>query len=222
MGQIIKILSIESVTHDVRRIVAEKPPMLAYAPGQAVDISINKPGWEQELRAFTFTSLPEDDHIEFTIKTYPSHNGVTNQLLTLASGDELIIHDVFGDISYKGEGVFIAGGAGVTPFIAILKQLERDGHIGNNKLIFANKTKSDIILEEKFRELLGDNVINILSNEDIAGYEHGFISAELIKKYAGENTSYFYLCGPDPMMNAVEQQLALLGVASSAIVREGF
>jgi predicted ferric reductase len=39
---------------------------------------------------------------------------------------ELIIRDVWGAIEYKGEGVFIAGGAGVTPFIAILRQLQAD------------------------------------------------------------------------------------------------
>ena len=222
MRQIVKIISIESLTHDVRRVVVEKPPMLAYTPGQAVDISINKPGWEQELRAFTFTSLPEDDHIEFTIKTYPPHNGVTNQLLSLGSGDELIIHDVFGDISYKGEGIFIAGGAGVTPFLAILKQLERENKVGNNKLIFANKTKADIILENKFRALLGENFINVLSNEEVDGYEHGFISAELIKQYGGDHSEFFYLCGPDPMMQAVENHLAALGIAGDRIVKEAF
>jgi predicted ferric reductase len=44
----------------------------------------------------------------------------------LKHGDELIIRDVWGAIEYKGEGVFIAGGAGVTPFIAILRQLQAD------------------------------------------------------------------------------------------------
>lgn len=87
-------------------------------PGQAVDISINKPGWEEKLRAFTFTSLPKDEYIEFTIKTYPTHEGVTQQLLLLNKEDEIIIHDVFGSITYKGEGIFVAGGAGITPFIS--------------------------------------------------------------------------------------------------------
>jgi ferredoxin-NADP reductase len=42
---------------------------------------------------------------------------------------------MFGAIEYKGEGVFIAGGAGVTPFIAILRQLQAENKIANNKLI---------------------------------------------------------------------------------------
>lgn len=218
----VKIISIERLTHDVLKIVAEKPAAINYQPGQAVDISINKPGWEQELRAFTFTSLPDEERLEFTIKTYPSHNGVTKQLLSLDKGDELLIHDAFGDITYKGEGIFIAGGAGVTPFIAILKQLEKENKIGNNKLIFANKTKADIILEDKFHKLLGDNFINILSEEKIADYEHGFISAELIKKYTNEYAKYFYLCGPEPMMQAVEKHLFSLGIADRFIVKEAF
>lgn len=218
----VKITAIEHLTHDVMRIVAEKPASINYLPGQAVDVSINKQGWEQELRAFTFTSLPHDEHIEFTIKTYPAHNGVTQQLRLLHQGDRLIIHDVFGDITYKGEGVFIAGGAGVTPFIAIFKQLEKENKIGNNKLIFANKTKADIILEDKFQQLLGDNFINILSDEKTEKYENGYISADLIKKHTDERTKYFYLCGPEPMMQAVEKQLSALGIAASFIVKEAF
>lgn len=218
----VKIISIEHLTHNVLKIVAEKPTTINYQPGQAVDISINKRNWEQELRAFTFTSLPDDEYIEFTIKTYPSHHGVTAQLLSLNKGDELLIHDVFGDITYKGEGIFIAGGAGVTPFISILKQLEKENRIGNNKLIFANKTKADIILEDKFRQLLGDNFINILSHENIANYEYGFISADLIKKHTNEHSQYLYLCGPEPMMQAVEKHLSSLGISESFIVKEAF
>jgi len=218
----VKILDITHLTHDVVKVVAEKPATLNYQSGQAVDISINKANWEQELRAFTFTSLPDDGYIEFAIKTYPTHNGVTQQLLLLNKGDELLIHDVFGDITYKDEGIFIAGGAGVTPFIAILKQLEKENKIGNNKLIFANKTKADIILEDKFQQLLGDNFINILSDEEIANYEHGFISADLIKRHINEQTKYFYLCGPEPMMQAVEKQLSSLRIADSFIVKEAF
>lgn len=221
MATAVKIKSIEKITHDVLHIVAQKPEGLHYHTGQAVDVSINKAGWEKELRPFTFTSLPTDDQIEFIIKTYPSHNGVTNKLLSLKAGDELLIGDVFGDIAYKGEGVFIAGGAGVTPFIAILKQLEKEKKIGNNKLLFANKTRADIINKEKLFSILGENFINILSDEKIDGFENGFISAGLIQKHSGEN-SFYYLCGPPPMMAAMEKHLASLGIKNEYIIKEAF
>lgn len=53
--------------------------------------------------------------------------GVTNELLSLKAGDNLIVNDIFGAIHYKGEGTFIAGGAGVTPFISIFRDLKANG-----------------------------------------------------------------------------------------------
>lgn len=116
----VKIIGIDRLTHDVIRIKLEKPFSFTFTPGQSVDISINKEGWENGLRAFTFTSLPSDEYLEFVIKTYISNKGVTRKLPSLVIGDELIIHHIFGDLKYKGEGIFFAGGAGVTPFLSIL------------------------------------------------------------------------------------------------------
>ncbi|AFD09018.1 FAD-binding oxidoreductase [Solitalea canadensis] len=222
MEHIVKIDSIGHVTHDVLRLVVEKPADYIYTPGQATDVSVNKDGWQEELRAFTFTSLPTQQHLEFTIKTYPARNGVTNQLLSLKAGDSLILHDVFGDINYKGEGLFIAGGAGVTPFLAIFRNLQAHQQVGNNQLIFANNTKADIIHEDEFNQLLGNNFINVLAKENIEGYENGFITEELLRKYITNNNKYVYLCGPPPMMDAVEKHLASLGIDEQFIVKEGF
>ena len=158
MKQLVKILSIEPITHDVLRIRTEKPNGLTFVPGQATEIFLTKDGWEDEGRPFTFTSLPKDDYLEFTIKTYPDHKGVTNELLHLKNKDELIVNDVFGAIQYKGEGTFVAGGAGVTPFISILRDLKSKNKLGNNKLIFANRTNADIILNEEMQQLLALNV----------------------------------------------------------------
>ena len=219
---IVKIQSIDKVTHDVLKIVTEKPENYAFKPGQATDISINKNGWKDKKNPYTFCCLPEDNYLEFTIKTYPSHNGMTNELLHLKINDELILHDVFGAISYKGEGVFIAGGAGVTPFVSILRSLDSKKEIGNNKLLFANKKKEDIILEEEFKKLLGNNFINILSDEKVPGYANGQITKEFIQANCGGLNKLFYLCGPPPMMEAIEKQLADLDVDKKLIIKEAF
>ena len=222
MPQSSKIISIEHLTHDVLGLKIEKPENFQYKAGQAVDIALNKPGWEDKLSCFTFTSFTDDDHLEFVIKTYPDRHRVTNELLSAKPGDDILVFKPFGDIAYKGDGIFIAGGAGITPFLAILKQLEREGKLNENKLIFANKTKADIILEDKFRKMLGKNFINILSNEEIEGYEHGFVSPELIQSQIKGDNLYFYLCAPPPMMKAVQAHLASLGVKDEYIVKEGF
>lgn len=218
----VKIRSIDNVTHNVLKIVTEKPKGYNFIPGQATEIAINKNAWKNERRPFTFTCLPSDNFLEFTIKTYPSHKGVTNELLHLKQGDELILHDVFGTISYRGEGVFIAGGAGVTPFISILRSLRSKNEMGGNKLIFANKTKSDIILEQEFTELLGDKFINILSDEKLEGYANGYMSEEFLKINISDLKKRVYLCGPEPMMDSIEKQLLNIGVDTKLIVKEEF
>jgi len=218
----VKIKSIQRVTHDVLKIVTEKPAHFKFTPGQATEISINKEGWQNEKRPFTFTCLPYSDFLEFTIKTYPSHKGVTNEILKLKINDELILHDVFGAITYKGEGVFIAGGAGVTPFISIFRYLKSQREIGDNKLIFANKSKDDIILKEEFENTLGKNFINILSEEKVDGYAHGQITAGFLKAYIGKSTKNVYICGPPPMMEAIEKQLIRLKIDKKQIIKEAF
>ncbi len=217
---IVKIESISKITHDVIKIVTEKPDGYKFTPGQATEVAINKKGWLEEKRPFTFTCLPAEDYLEFTIKTYPEHKGVTNELLKLKMKDELILHEVFGAISYTKEGVFIAGGAGITPFISIFRYLQKQNKIGNNVLVFANKTKSDIILEKEFKNMLGNAFINILSDEKVVGYHHGRITEDFLKAILSGVNQQFYICGPPPMMEAVLKQLENMNVVESEITKE--
>lgn len=216
----VKIKSIKHINHDVLQIVTEKPHNYTFIPGQATEVAINKNGWKNKKRPFTFTSLPDNKLLEFTIKTYPLHKGVTNELLQLEKDDELILHDVFGAIAYKGEGVFIAGGAGVTPFICIFRYLQSKGKTGGNKLIFANKTKKDIILANEFEKILGNNFINILSDEKSDGYANGMIDEGFLKASIDSFDQPFYVCGPPPMMDAIEKILIKFGVNKKAIIIE--
>lgn len=208
---IVGILDITPVTHNVKRFRIEKPADYTFVPGQATDVSINKPGWEDQLRPFTFTALNHWNFLEFTIKIYDDHAGVTNQLGKLKVGDSLRVHDVWGAIQYKGEGVFIAGGAGVTPFIAIFRHLEKEGKVGNNKLIFSNKNREDIILEEEFRRILGPNFINTLTDEAFPGYDNHRIDEVYLRAKIKDFSRYFYICGPDPMVAAIQSTLKKLG-----------
>lgn len=217
---IVKIIKIEQVTHDVKRFQIEKPEGYSFVSGQATEVAINSRELLMERRPFTFTSINSDPYLEFTIKIYPSHNGITNELGKLKAGDELMIGDVWGAINYKGKGVFIAGGAGVTPFISIFRDLKSKNEIFGNKLLFANKSKSDIILETEFIELLGSSFINILSDEKIEGYHFGRIDETFLSANISDFSQNFYVCGPPPMMDAVLKQLANLGAAENSITLE--
>lgn len=217
---IVKIISVQDVTHDVKCFRVERPAGYAFVSGQATDISINTPDLKNEKRAFTFTNLNSDPYLEFTIKHYPQRLSITNLVHGLKPGDEIILHEVFGEISYKGEGVFIAGGAGITPFISIFRELHATGKMGNNMLVFANKLRKDIIRENEFRELLGNNFVNILSAEKTENYAYGYISEDFLKTTIKDFNKIFYVCGPPPMMDIVVPMLLKLSVAENSLVVE--
>lgn len=219
-SHIVQIKSISKITPDVLQIVVEKPDHYLFTPGQATEVAINQPGWQEERRPFTFTCLPTDHYLEFTIKTYPARKGVTSRLLQLKPGDELVLHDVWGAIAYKGEGTFIAGGAGITPFLSIFRHLHSINKIGHNRLIFANKTKADIIHEQELTNLLGPAFINILSDETVPGIATGMITEKFLKEHIDRFDQTFYVCGPPPMMDAVLGYLAKLGAGDHSVVVE--
>jgi ferredoxin-NADP reductase len=215
----VKILKAEYVTHDVRRFTVEKPPNYTFEPGQATEVTIK--GMEEKVGKgpFTFTSLKEQPEIEFTIKIYED-GGLTKELGKVGIGDELILHDVWGTITYRGPGVFIAGGAGVTPFIAILKRLHKDGKINSNKLIFSNKTEKDIILKDEFEDMLGNNFINVITKEKSDKYFSNRIDEKFIKEIIKNFNQYFYICGPKKFVSDIMDILKNLGVDASKIVIE--
>jgi ferredoxin-NADP reductase len=220
MEHIVKIESITEVTHNVRSFKLTKPAGYKFEPGQATEVSVNKKGWNEERRPFTFTSLNAWPYLEFTIKIYSDHNGVTNELGKLKEGDELIIRDVWGAIAYKGEGYFIAGGAGITPFIAILRQLNSDNLLKANQLFFSNKTSGDIILHKEFDAILGANAHYIITNEASSLFENGYIDKQYLVSHITDFTKPFYVCGPDKMVSGLTQILTELGASPEQVVFE--
>lgn len=220
MKNIVKILDIQQVTHDVKCFRVEKPGHYIFTPGQATDVAINKAGMEKEARPFTFTGLREDPYLEFTIKRYQDHHGVTDQLHQLSPGDELIIDNAWGAIKYEGPGYFIAGGAGITPFISILRMLHKENSAANNRLFFSNKTIADIIYQEELSALLHNEAIFVLSRENHPGYTFGRINKEFIDKHVTDFSRCFYVCGPDIMVQETVELLKKKGATAETVVFE--
>jgi ferredoxin-NADP reductase len=216
----VKILDSDYVTDDVKRFLVQKPVGYTFEPGQATEVSINKPEWKDQRRPFTFTSLPSWKNLEFTIKIYRGHNGVTNQLEKLQSGDELILHEVFGAITYQGPGIFLAAGAGITPFLSILRQLYKENKLEKCKLLFSNKTLGDIIHKRELEEMLGRSYINILTRQNVVGYLDRRIDEDMLKDHIRDFNRHFYICGPDDFVKRMTGILLNLGAKMETLVVE--
>lgn len=216
----VKILHTEPVTHDVRRYRVVKPDGFSFEPGQATDVALDKEGWREETRPFTFTALPDADTLEFTIKSYHDHDGVTHQLWSTQPGDALLIDDSWGTITYKGPGVFIAGGAGVTPFIAILRKLAADGRLDGHTLIASHKTEEDIILRDEFEAMPGLTCIWTVTGEESSPLNRGKIDKGFLQHHVKSFDQNFYVCGPDQMIDDIKATLKDLGADADGITFE--
>lgn len=215
----VKVLKKEQLTHDVVRMTLERPKDYFFTAGQAIDFKLpHIAAARDKVSPFTFTGLNTDEHLQLTTKCYVSHHGITEQILnTLKTGDQVVITEPFDTVALKGPGVFIAGGTGVTPFIAILRQLNVDGKLAGNSLFFFNKTKADTFMEDEFRSLLGNHFHSVLSNEEVSGYLHGMVSADFLKAHVSNFKQPFYTCGPEGFVKAVKNALIQLGASESMI-----
>lgn len=220
METTVTIKKVEQVTHDVKRFVVEKPENYNFKPGQASHISITKEGWQDEDRPFTFTSLPDWPDLEFTIKIYPDHNGVTEQLSKLKAGDTLILREAAGAIQYKGDGYFIAGGAGITPFISIFRQLEKEGKLNKNQLIFSNKTDKDIILKEEFDAMKDLDTKYVVTDQEDTQHTKAYLDEAFLKSQITDFDKHFYVCGPPDMTEEIVEILENLGAKTDSVVLE--
>ena len=116
----------------------------------------------------------------------------------------------------------MAGGAGVSPFIAIFKSLEHQNEIDHNFLIFANIAEKYIFLKQKFETLLGRRFMNILSEEKTQKYPTDHIDSDFLKSTITDFSQYFYVCGPPEMTEGVTEDLKSLEVAAEKIVIEDY
>jgi len=221
MDYTVKILMTEFVTHDMKRFIIEKPAGFTWHPGQGVEIRINHSKWkEEEGRPFTPTCLANARVLEFTIKRYPEHHGVTDKLHTLQPGDELLMTEPFGTINYKGPGTFIAAGAGLTPFLAILRHLASENKLAGNRLLFSNKTPADVICEKELRHYLGEHCLLTCTRENAPGYDNRRIDKAYLQEKISDFSQHFYVCGPDEFVESINKTLKELGASPDLLVFE--
>ena len=220
MNHNVQLLMSQFVTHDVKRFIVSKPAGFSFVPGQGVELAIDRPGLREQGRPFTPTGLAADRVLEFTIKAYPEHAGVTQALHALEPGADLLLSEPFGTIRYQGPGVFIAGGAGITPFLAILRGLAGAGELGGQTLMFSNKTPRDVILEKELRHLLGERCLLTCTGGAAPGYLNRRIDRAFLDEHVRNFDQRFYVCGPPGFMAAVNGALSDLGVHAESLVFE--
>lgn len=214
----LKIVSSTYITHDVKRIVLEKPEGIIYRPGQAAHLSVNIPGWEELKKPFTFTSLNEMPYIEFSIKIYTDHDGITNQLGKLQVGDTILLHDIFDSFDFKGPGIFLAGGTGITPFLAIFRALYFTNNMRGIALLYSNKTVHDILYHDELTLMLGPAYKNVFTRQGVIGFKERRLGRDFLLETISNFDQRFYVCGPHTFVTDLSSALIELGAKQESLI----
>ena len=122
--------------------------------------------------------------------------------------------------------ICLAGGSGITPFISMAGAVIDGDEEFNMTLIYGSRSRENILFYDELEEIKSTgkvNVVHVLSDEETEGFEKGFITAELIKKYAPENEPYsIFICGPQGMYEFLDKEIAKLGLEKKFVRHEMF
>ena len=207
------------LTHDTYRMVFDRPEGFPdWQMGQSSHMALDREGWRDETRPYTFVNPPSEDGLVFVIRSKPDHDGVSVRLTALSPGDRVLAKDPAGAIRDEGPGVFLAAGVGLTPMISILRALRARGEGGT--LILSDKEERDLLLREEWEANPHLHVLCTLSDEDAAGIRKGRIDEEMLEAAQVGPGTRVYVCGPKPMEEDMVELLHARGVTDDRIVKE--
>lgn len=208
------VLSLTVINHDVLSLKITKPWNFEFSIGQAVDLSIDKPGYELAVAPFTIANTPTDDYLEFVIKIYPTENGLTKGVSQLVKNDTVQLSKAWDSYKYDGSGTFIAAGTGITPFLPIFSDMQKKGIDVKKEhcLIYANKTKDDVLFYNRLKQLFSSKLSLILSRAKCRSHHFGKIDKDFLLKFIQNTEQQFYVCGPKKFEEDIRAYLITIGV----------
>ena len=199
---IFTIISNEALTDSVYKMVLSGDTSAITASGQFVNIQLAGKFLRRPI------SVCDYDSQTLTI-VYKVVGKGTQQMSAMMSGEKLDILTGLGngyDLSLSGDKpVLLGGGVGVPPMYNLAKKLIALGK--DVTVILGFNTKSEVFYEEEFKAL-GCNVI--VATADGSHGVKGFATTPL----AELNYTYFYTCGPEPMLKAVYKATSTSGQMS--------
>lgn len=207
-------------------------PLAPYRAGQYVSVSIVI-GGTVTTRSYSLCGSPawaKRGEYNITVKRddagfvspYIQDNWQVGRKVTISGPQGHLYYDRIRDAK---KVVALAGGSGITPFMGMAYAI-RDGlEDFDLTILFGSRTEDGIVYKKELDEVCAAcskvHVVHVLSDEEKEGYEHGFITAELIKKYGGEEYSVF-MCGPQAMYNFLDAEIEKLGLRRKFVRRELF
>lgn len=215
--------------YTVEKVVRDGETIVAYlthaTPGR--DEPRFGPG---QYAFFSLPAVPRDEHPFSILSQTPNRlviacktvGNFTLQLAQIRSGAEVIVRGGYGTFAQASLSarhmVWIAGGIGITPFATMAAALKPEQ---NATLVYTSRTSGPELITQAFR-------LHSVQRPNFRFLEHvtesaGHLTAKTLTRIAEFGSStYFFLCGPQPMMETLTAELMHMGVKRKRIIYEDF
>jgi NAD(P)H-flavin reductase/ferredoxin len=213
--EVATVESVTELTHDIVGLTLRVDDSLSWLPGQYLDIHV--PGEDGARRSFSIANLPGSERVELMIKRYPG--GRFSSLLgnEIDSQTQLHFTGPYGAFHLRRSErpiLMVAGGSGMAPVLAVLRQLAHEGCERPVRFFYGAREERDLFAREEIAAL-GERLPNFRFLAVTGRFVHEAIDEELAEPDV-------YMCGPPPMLEAVEAMLAERGIDPSRIFQDKF
>ena len=234
--QIASVTAIHDETARVRTFSLLVPAWLGHRAGQHVDVRLTAEDGYQAERSYSIGSAPSDQPvIDLTVERV--EGGEVSPFLhdVVVAGDRFEVRGPIGGyFVWDGNGAdplfLVAGGSGVVPLMAMVRQRAQNGSTVPCTLLYSSRTPDDVIYAEELRRLVarqdGLRVVQTLTRAQPAGWT-GYarrIDVEMLTEVLDgtDKRVQTFVCGPTPLVESVAEALVTLGMAPSQVKTERF
>lgn len=191
-----------------------------------------KIGSSYVTRPYSISSSPKltkDGKIFITVKENPGGFVADFILTKLREGDSVLVSGPEGNFYHDSlrdsrNVVAVAGGSGITPFLSMAYAIRDGVEDFNLTILFGSRTEKSILFRTELDSITEETdkvrVFHVLSDEDVPGFEHGFVTADLIRKYAPSDGYSLFICGPEGLYRHMEKVVEELGLPRRLVRRE--
>jgi len=223
-----KVVSVIAVAEEVFRLEIDVPQAIEFLPGQYVRL---KPPGESEWRSYSMANRSGENRLVFYIRVV--EKGFFSGWLAnkAAVGTEIEVGPARGSFFLRDEDkprLFVAGGTGVAPFMAMLEKISKDSDFTSKKptrLLIGARTGRHLferqVLDELQAKIPGLEVIYAAESAAPAGVHQGY-ATDLITPDLITPDTRIYLCGPPLMVEAGRNAAMKAGIRKSEILCERF
>jgi predicted ferric reductase len=212
--------------------VALTPPAgtgFRFQPGQFAWFAFGRSPFSLTQHPFSFSSSAERDEVEVAIKAL---GDFTSTVSELQPGTKVYVdgpHGAFSIDQDEGPGFgLIAGGVGIAGLISMLRTMADRRDVRPVLLFYGNREWDDAAFRDELEQLeeqLDLTLVHVLEHPpaDWEG-ETGYLTADILERHlpTGYRRFQYFICGPDPMMDAAEHALVELGVPAERVHTERF